>query len=1310
MAKFSPPESFDFSHPELWPEWKQRFHRFRIATKLDKESGEVQVCTLLYSLRKEAEHIVSTFVYTAEGDENRYDIVLDKLDNYFVPKVNVIHERARFHQRVQKQGESVEEFIRSLHELAETCAFGEVKGENIRDRLVIGVLDKDLSQRLQMMSDLSLERACRHARQSEQIKSHVSEQSGTSALNEVVRTKHSTSFRPKGAFRPDRMEGKRMQKPNNQRYSHSNDSAMGKCMRCGKQHPTTANCPARRAECRKCGKRGHYAIVCRTLHVSDVKVVHEQHEDSFFLGAITVKDSNDSWTVTLRIQDTDVQFKIDTGADISVISEQTYEALNMKPDLTSANTVLDCPGGKLRSAGRFETSTHYRGNKYCFTVFVITGQSVSNLLSREASAALGLVQRIDNVAHSPSASVGLLKTIPVRIKLKADAVPYAVTTARRVSVPLLPKVKAELERMVKGGVIEEITEPTEWCAPMVPVPRKSGQVRICVGLNRLNQAVERERYILPTLDDILPQMAGATMFSLLDAESGFWQIPLERESAKLTTFITPFGRYFFHRLPFGISSAPEIFQREMNNLLRDHEGTAAYMDDIIVYGETQEVHDRRLQRVLKTLSDAGLKLNEDKCLLRQTQLRFLGHVIDSHGVRPDKEKVAAIMNVLPPQNVTEVKRILGMVHYLGRYIPGLAEITRPLNDLLKAGTAWTWSHAQEQALIRIKQLLSEAPVLSFFDMNKPTIVSADASSYGLGGVLFQQQDGCLRPIAYCSRTLTDTEARYAQIEKECLSVVWACEKFSKYLYGLDSFVIHTDHKPLIPLINSKEIDMVPLRCQRLLIRLMKFNAKAEFVPGKLLVVADTLSRHPSPTPQLGSVELTDDITALEESTRAAWPMSRSRLREVVESTQADSELQVVMRYVKQGWPKYPSQLPEYVKPYYAVRDMLSVCHDLLIYSDRIIIPSSMRAEVKRKIHEGHMGITKCRERAKQSVWWPGISKEIQVFTENCTYCQTQKPAQRREPLMTTPLPEAPWVRIAADICEVSKRNYLVVVDYFSRFIDIAYLPDMLGKTVTLRLSNMFARWGCPDTFVTDNGPQFSGQHFQNFAKAYGFRHVTTSPYFPQSNGEAERAVRTAKHILKQEDPFLALLAYRVTPIQATGYSPAQLMLGRQLRTPVPVLEKKLTPNWPDFSRVRASDNKAKSNYKLYYDRRHGCRPLPELKPGDPVVVKTDSEKGWNKTATVVHEHNTPRSYIVRTEDGNLRRNRKHLRFFSSSSHRQAFEEKRSGDQEQTQSEQQQDVQVQNKEQDVSEQSKNVVTSRGRVIKQPGYLKDFIVST
>ncbi len=217
------------------------------------------------------------------------------------------------------------------------------------------------------------------------------------------------------------------------------------------------------------------------------------------------------------------------------------------------------------------------------------------------------------------------------------------------------------------------------------------------------------------------------------------------------------------------------------------------------------------------------------------------------------------------------------------------------------------------------------------------------------------------------------------------------------------------------------------------------------------------------------------------------------------------------------------------KPYYAVRD--TVCCLCVMVSWFIVRGSSFQTAWEPRSRKNFMMVTWGLSSAEsvQNVWWPGISKEIQVFTENLTYCQTNKPAQNQEPLMTTPLPDAPWVRIAADICKVDKRNYLVEVDYFSRFIGLAYLSDMSGKTVKLRLSNMFARWGCPDTLYTDNGPQFGGQQFQDFAKEYGFRHITTSPYFSQANGEAEWAVRTAKHILNQEDPLPALLAYRVTP-------------------------------------------------------------------------------------------------------------------------------------------------------------------------------------
>ena len=262
------------------------------------------------------------------------------------------------------------------------------------------------------------------------------------------------------------------------------------------------------------------------------------------------------------------------------------------------------------------------------------------------------------------------------IKLKPGSKPFALFTPRRIAIPLRPRVKEELQRMERLGVIEKVDKPTEWCAGIVVVPKPSGKVRICVDLTRLNESVCREHHLLPTVEEALAQIGGAKVFSKLDANSGFWQIELSNNSAPFTTFITPFGRFCFKRLPFGITSAPEFFQKKMSELLTGLEGVVCLMDDILVGGKTQQEHNDRLEAVLNRIGAAGLTLNCEKCEFSKDNIRFLGQLVSQQGVAPDPEKVKAIVEMKLPVNVAEVRRFLGMVNQLGKFSPQLADKTK----------------------------------------------------------------------------------------------------------------------------------------------------------------------------------------------------------------------------------------------------------------------------------------------------------------------------------------------------------------------------------------------------------------------------------------------------------------------------------------------------------------------------------------------------------------------------------------------------------------------------------------------------------
>ena len=861
-----------------------------------------------------------------------------------------------------------------------------------------------------------------------------------------------------------------------------------------------------------------------------------------------------------------------------------------------------------------------------------------NLLSRSAAEELGLIQFIGAVVEDAGLyGFGSWNTDPVTFTMKEDSEPYAVHAARRVPIPLMDAVRKTLKDMEEKGVIFKVTQPTDWYAPMVPVlkpsePGTEKKVRICVDYKRLNQSIKREKFSLPTFEELTGKLAGARKFTKLDAASGFYQIPLAESAQEATTFITPFGRYKYHRLPMGVSLAPEIYQRKMTELLTGLEGVICSMDDVLVYGTKEANHDERLRKVMERIRQSGLKLNKAKCSFRKDEVTFLGHVITGQGIRISPAKVEAVQKLAAPTDVTELWKVLGMITYLTKFMPNAQDVLQPLNVLLQADVAWTWDKAQEDAFRQAKKLLSEAPVLAYFDAEKPTVVSADASSYGLGGVLLQKHGEQWRPVAYCSRMLTKTEQRWAQIEKECLAAVWACERFHTFVCGIE-FELQTDHRPLVPLVNKKDLSDTPLRCQRLLMRFARYAPTAVYIPGRKLVVADLLSRQPLQQ-QAGGDDgaLLSDVDAHVAYVASHLPASTDMLETIQMRQQEDPQIRRVIHYTLHGWPE-DEDLTE-LQDYYAVRGQFSVLGvSLLMFNGRLVIPECLRAQMLERIHDdGHMSLTKSRERAHTSVWWPRLGPDLKVWVESCVFCQTHRRAQHAEPMVSRGLPERPWLKVGADLCQYGSQMYLVVVDYYSRWIEIEHLRATTSAQVINHMKSLFARWDIPEEVRSDGGPQFVSAEFADFARQYGFAHTLSDPYCPQGNGAAERAVQTSKRIMEQQDPYIALMAYRTTPQEVTGHTPAQLIMGRNIRSRLPVTKAHLEPRWPDMASVARRADAAKRRSTENFNKRHGARPLPALAPGD-VLTRLPGERQWTDRQRLVGRAGDRTYYL---------RNRRHL--------------------------------------------------------------------
>ncbi|KAK3103001.1 hypothetical protein FSP39_015684 [Pinctada imbricata] len=1208
---------------ENWRRFQQQFEIYLSATQIKGKNEDVKSSTFLHVIGPDALEIYNTFTWENEGDEKKLSKIVEKFASYCNPKKNVAYERHIFNKRSQNPGEKIDAYATELRILAKSCEFGELHDSLVRDRIVGGISSDSVRRRLLRESDLTLEKAMEICRAAE---------TSDSQMKSFVETKPDQQV---DAVR----KGGRKSEPKPKSNSGTRPKEIN-CKQCGRTHVWN-RCPAYGQICHKCGKPDHFANTCKVAKKKKKKVYGVDHDsssndDELNVGAVSTQKSKSGWTVNLTLEQSSVKFKIDTGAQCNIIPKHICNKIGIKRPQRSKAKLVSYTGHRLHVLGKINCSVQHKSRYYAIQFYVVPG-NVDPILGLPSCEELNILKLVDLVCTDQQTDRILRKYADVfegvgRMKgthhIHVDRnVPPVVHPSRKVPFKMRDKLKDELTRMESLNVIEKVNEPSEWVSSLVVV-EKPHKVRICLDPRDLNRAIQRKHYPMKTVDDISHQLAGAKIFSTLDASNGFWGIVLDKESSRLTTFNTPFGRYRYKRMPFGICSAPEVFQKKMSQIFENIEGCDVIMDDILIWGTTVQEHNERLAKVLEAVRRERIRLNRSKCKIQMNEVKYMGHIFGEYGIKTCDDRIKAIDEFPEPKSVKELQRFLGMVNYVGKFIQNQASITEPLRELLEKGVAWHWNERHEQSFKMLKAALVSAPVLKYFDPKEELTLSVDASSSGLGACILQNG----QPVAYASRSLNKSEKNYAQIEKELLAVVFGCRKFHDYIYGQDTHV-ETDHKPLESLF-KKSLSSAPPRIQRMMIKVEPYRLDVRYKPGKYLYIADTLSRAVVSEPN------TSEKDEFEIFATQYLSVTDRTLTALARESAEDDEMNELQGVIANGWPDHISQCSENVKKYWNFREELSIYKGIATKGRRLIVPESLREEILDQLHCGHTGTEKIKGRARELIFWPGINADIDKKVAECRVCNKYKRKQTKQPLKPHPVPDRPWQKLGLDLFELNKKTYLVVVDYFSKFFEINELQTTTSRAIINKLRPMFARHGIPDELITDNAPNLVSEEFHKFATDYGFIHTTSSPLYAQSNGMAERTVQTVKNLMRKcreskTDPNLALLELRNTPIDGIG-TPTQLLFGRRTKSILPIHEELLSPK--KLKNVRPKLKERQNQQKAYYDRN--ARELEELKTGDKVGIQS-GDRPW-KEGKVVQKCAEPRSYIVESDGTQYRRNRIHL--------------------------------------------------------------------
>ena len=828
-----------------------------------------------------------------------------------------------------------------------------------------------------------------------------------------------------------------------------------------------------------------------------------------------------------------------------------------------------------------------------------------------------------------------LKVPPMEINVDRDDPEYKplrVYTPRKTPLHFEQPADDLLKYLLDTGVVKR-ADPNkhyEWVSPALFVPKRSGKARLVIDFSILSKFARRTPHPFPSPRDIIRSIKPTSRWFLTsDMRNGYFQLMLSEAAMEYTAFLLPQGLFVMCRGPQGLSPTSDNFVAATDHILEGLD-LIKIIDDTLIQGETPEDCLKEFEKLCERAHEYGLTLTREKLKLSQ-EVSFAGWIIGKDGIRSDPYKLAAIAEFPTPKNLRDLRSFCGAITQLNLLSPDIAHAMHGLRPLLKSKNHFMWTDYHDKEFQKVRSLVSEEMSVKPFDTKLPTRIYVDASRlHGMGYALCNVETDTVKDdngedktverlrIVQCnSRALQPAETRYATNELECGALIWSILDSRHYVFGLNGFDVFTDHRALEAIFKQPLADVVNARMLRMREKVADYHFTVRWQSGAKMHLADALSRNPLFAPPQDE-DCADDSAVI--NMIAADPA----LQAMYDAAEEDEDYQSLLQAVTQGTPLKNLPDSHYAKKFVSVYDYLSIHQSLLILNDsRIVVPKSMRESVIRQVHNSHTGIPRCLQRARSEFFWPQMKEDITNAVLTCEPCQKFRPSQPEEEVINFPPTSEPLQLVGSDLFSFAGHQHIILADAFSGMIFVKRLKRETSAAVIKALMTFFRLIGLPQNFMSDGGPCYTSEEFDEFCAENNIKHIRSSPGHPRSNGLSESHVACAKNLLKKCDNFeefeIRLLHLMTMPRSGENKSPSEKFYGRKVRTLLPTLS--------DF-----------------YDPAEGNEVTPAFAVGDRVRLQDIRTQLWNNRGTVIGIRPVGRSFEVAVDGGGtLVRNRRFLK-------------------------------------------------------------------